>query len=575
MLAGTVLASLIGAGPAGAAHPGRNGAVAYHGKQSARGFLYVRDADGSDLRRIRTAAPPSDPAFSPLGRRIAFASGGQVWVMNADGSDPRRVTSGAARSRAPTWSPAGDRIAFALGPEGHRDLYVIGAAGRALRRVTFNRADEEAPDWSAGNRIVFVRHTRRGDGDIFVVRPKGGRPRRLTHGRRDDGEPTWSPDGRRIAFTRGSASRREVFVMRADGSHVRRLTRMPRGVTSPAWSPDGRRIAFGMGRRGRRALHVMRSDGRGARRVASGASDPRSIDWQPVGGDPIVAAAGDIACDPASKRFGGTRIECRHRQTSDLLLRMELSAVLMLGDAQYAQGTLSNFMLSFHPSWGRLKSLIRPAVGNHEYADPGAAGYFDYFNGAGRPDGPAGPRAAGHYSFDLGDWHVVALNSQCDVVACAAGSAQERWLRADLAAHPARCTLAFWHHPLMSSGIRGLNSSMQALWQALYDAGVDLALTGHDHAYERFAPIDPALNRDPARGIRQLVVGTGGRDHRAAIEPKPHSEVRNDDTFGILELRLRPNGYFWTFVPEGRGTFTDSGANACHGAPPSRRGGAR
>jgi predicted RNA-binding protein with RPS1 domain len=188
-----------------------------------------------------------------------------------------------------------------------------------------------------------------------------------------------------------------------------------------------------------------------------------------------------------------------------------------------------------------MRALMHPVVGNHEYRTPGAAGYFDYFDGPGQPDGPAGPRATGYYSFDIGSWHVVALNSECSEPTspatrgdCAAGSPQERWLRADLAAHPSRCTLAMWHHPLMSSGIPGFNVSVQPLFQALYDGGVDVLLTGHDHGYERFAPMDAAGNRDGAAGVRQFVVGSGGKNHELRVAPQPNSEVRNVTDFGVF-----------------------------------------
>jgi acid phosphatase type 7 len=309
------------------------------------------------------------------------------------------------------------------------------------------------------------------------------------------------------------------------------------------------------------------------RRVTSGSTDVRSLSWQAADADPVIAAAGDIACDPLSPWFNGgagTRTRCRMRQTSDLLLKRDLWAVLLLGDGQYEDGALWKYQQSFHPTWGRVKSLIRPAMGNHEYGTDGGAGHFDYFNGTGLADGPAGPRPGGYYSFDVGDWHIVALNSQCahrppDPLApgCEAGSVQERWLRADLAANPRACTLAYWHHPLISSRV-GVDEAVRPLWQALYDAGVDVVLTGHDHAYERFAPVDAAGVRDGARGIRQFVVGTGGRNHQRATTTVPNSEVRNQDTFGVLQMRLRPHGYFWTFLPEARDSFTDSGANACH-----------
>jgi hypothetical protein len=288
----------------------------------------------------------------------------------------------------------------------------------------------------------------------------------------------------------------------------------------------------------------------------------------------VIAAAGDIACDPGLTRYGtglGTRDACHMLQTSDLMMKMDLSAILPLGDLQYEDGTLDKFQRSFDPTWGRLKAQIRPAVGNHEYRTAGAAGYFDYFNGPGVADGPAGPRDKGYYSYDLGAWHVVTLNSQCSHTPadnpykddCAAGSPQEQWLRADLAAHPARCTLAVWHHPWFSSGLQGVNDKVRPLLQALYDNGVEVLLTGHDHGYERFAPMDPFFNRDGERGVRQFVVGSGGKNKEPDLFPQPNSEVRENSSFGVLTMNLRPSAYTWEFVRDG-GTFTDSGANACH-----------
>jgi hypothetical protein len=362
--------------------------------------------------------------------------------------------------------------------------------------------------------------------------------------------------------------------MRADGSDVRRLTRLDHSAVSLAWSPTGRSVAFALrGSRGRRWLYVMRRDGRRLRRLGSSTSSPRSLDWQPTGLDPVLAAAGDIACDPASRYFNGgigLGTRCAQRATSDALLRMDLSAVLTLGDVQYEDGQLAKFMTSFDPTWGRLKPLIRPAVGNHEYRVPDAAGYFDYFNGVGTPDGPAGARGAGYYSFDLGGWHVVALNSQCShpiplpgVPSCAAGSPQERWLRSDLAAHRTRCTLAFFHHPLVSSGIPGLNAAIGPLWQALVDYGVDAALVGHDHAYERFAPIDASGADDPQRGVREFVIGTGGKSLGRRRWYAPHSEIRRSDTPGVLQLTLRPRGYSWSFMSIRAGRVGDSGSSDC------------
>jgi len=286
------------------------------------------------------------------------------------------------------------------------------------------------------------------------------------------------------------------------------------------------------------------------------------------GGEAVIAAAGDIACDPASGSFNGgvgSSDSCHQRAVSDLLVGQPLDAVLALGDLQYENGALAKFGQSFDPSWGRVKSLIRPAVGNHEYLTAGASGYFDYFNGVGNQTGPAGDRSKGYYSYDVGAWHIVSINSNCSQAGgCGAGSGQESWLRADLAAHPTACTLAYWHHPLFSSGEHGNNTGTKAIWQALYDANAEIVLSGHDHDYERFAPQTPSGAADPSRGIREFVVGTGGKNHYALTAPKPNSEVRNDDTYGVLKLSLHPNGYEWQFVPEAGKTFTDSGSGSCH-----------
>jgi hypothetical protein len=184
-----------------------------------------------------------------------------------------------------------------------------------------------------------------------------------------------------------------------------------------------------------------------------------------------------------------------------------------------------------------------------------AAGYFDYFGEL------AGTPGEGYYSYDLGDWHIIALNS---IIQVSAGSPQEQWLRSDLAAHPAVCTLAYWHYPLFSSGIvHGGDPSMRPLWQALYDYGADVVLTGHEHNYERFAPQDPQGNADPVRGIREFVVGSGGRSHYGFGAPVPNSEARNGDTYGLLKLTLHLTSYSWEFIPEPGKTFTDSGNAPC------------
>jgi chitodextrinase len=289
-------------------------------------------------------------------------------------------------------------------------------------------------------------------------------------------------------------------------------------------------------------------------------------------GDPMIAAAGDIACDPSSSSFNagnGSSSSCRMRYTSDLLVNSNPAAVLILGDNQYYCGGYSAFVGSYDLSWGRVKSITRPSVGNHEYltsggtdcnaGNAGAAGYFRYFGGA------AGEMGKGYYSYDVGAWHLIALNTQCSSAGgCGATSAQGQWLKADLAAHPTACTLAYWHIPLFSSGGRA-NANSRSFWDSLYAADADVVLASHDHTYERFAPQTPTGALDPARGLRQFIVGTGGANHTSFVTTAANSELGNSDTFGVLEMTLHATSYDWRFVPEAGKTFTDSGSGTCHG----------
>ncbi len=269
-----------------------------------------------------------------------------------------------------------------------------------------------------------------------------------------------------------------------------------------------------------------------------------------AGADPVLVAAGDIAsCDSRGDEA-----------TAKLLDRLG-GRVATLGDHAYRSGSRSEFDRCYDPTWGRAKNRTRPAAGNHEYNTPDADAYFDYFGAA------AGNPRTGYYSYDLGRWHVVVINSNCsEVGGCGAGSPQHDWLLADLAAHPADCTLAYWHHPRFSSGSKhGGSSEMQPIWQALYDHDADLVLSGHEHNYERFTPQDPTGKADPERGIRQFVVGTGGgKGHYPFGRIADNSEKRNSDTFGVLKLRLHPTSYGWEFVPVAGKSFHDSGSSACH-----------
>nr|WP_275404146.1 metallophosphoesterase [Pseudonocardia acidicola] len=274
----------------------------------------------------------------------------------------------------------------------------------------------------------------------------------------------------------------------------------------------------------------------------------------------VVAAAGDIACAPDTAGPGSeeqnSATRCQEHTTADIVRSMQPDAVLALGDLQYPNGTLERFRTGYDLSWGAFKNITYPVPGNHEYGTRGAAGYFDYFGPA------AGAREAGYYSYDLGGWHIVALNSECGRVGgCGPGSPQERWLAADLAAHPAGCTLAYWHRPRFSSGHHGSDPNYAAFWTTLHAAGADLVLGGHDHDYERFAPLAPDGTLDQ-RGIRQFVVGSGGDSFYKLHEPQAGREVGIASAPGVLRLVLRPGGYEWAFqTADGA---PDRGTGECH-----------
>ncbi len=261
-----------------------------------------------------------------------------------------------------------------------------------------------------------------------------------------------------------------------------------------------------------------------------------------------LVGTGDIATCP------GTGDEA----TADLIDDID-GTIFTTGDNAYPDATDANFQNCYEPSWGRHKPRTYPSPGNHEYHIPGASGYFDYFGAA------AGDPAEGYYSYELGNWHIVSLNSMCEEAGgCGEDSPMVSWLKGDLAASSNTCTLAYWHHPLFSSGYHGNQDKMKPTWDALYAANVDVVLNGHDHAYERFAPQDPSGVADSTRGIREFVVGTGGADLRPFETIQPNSEVRNADTHGVLRLTLQATSYDWEFVPVAGKMFTDSGSASCH-----------
>jgi hypothetical protein len=244
--------------------------------------------------------------------------------------------------------------------------------------------------------------------------------------------------------------------------------------------------------------------------------------------------------------------------------------VFAMGDLVYDAVTLPQFQNCYDGTWGKFKERTRPALGNHEYRERSAAPYFRYWGSQ------AGPAGKGYYSYDLGVWHVVVLNTNCEAPGlggCAAGSPQEAWLRQDLSEHRGSCVVAYGHHALFSSGIfrtHSVHPELKRLWEDLYAAHADLILAGHEHSYERFAPQDPDGRADPQHGIREIVVGTGGRSHDPLGLALPNGEVQNIDTYGVLKLTLLPQGYTWEFIPEEGKTFHDSGVGVCHNRSPQQ-----
>jgi hypothetical protein len=289
--------------------------------------------------------------------------------------------------------------------------------------------------------------------------------------------------------------------------------------------------------------------------VASSAPSPQRV----------LVAAGDIAsCTEAGDTATGL-----------LLGQFPNAVVATLGDNAYPAGTAQQFADCYDPAWGAAKARTRPTLGTHDYGDVqggSLAGYLGYFQNQLLLFGPsASDPSRAYYSYDLGAWHVVVLNAACVYYAPGCSpAAQEQWLRTDLESRPAACTLAYFHNPLFTSGATHQGDpDMRRYWDVLYAHGADVVLNGHNHQYERFAPQDPSGLGDAQYGIREFVVGTGGADFYGFSTTRPNSEVRNTGTYGVIKLTLSETGFDWQFVPEAGKTFTDTGSQQCHGAPPS------
>jgi peptidoglycan/xylan/chitin deacetylase (PgdA/CDA1 family) len=293
--------------------------------------------------------------------------------------------------------------------------------------------------------------------------------------------------------------------------------------------------------------------------------------------DPVIGAAGDIACDPAAPAFGngfGVGNDCRAMSTVSLLTGID--AVLPIGDDQYDCGGYSAFMQSYDTSWGQKLAITHPVPGDKDYETSGGtdcptvpgAGYYRYFGAA------AGDPTKGYYSYDLGQWHIIALNtSPCalgNASFCAAGSAQDQWLQNDLATHASSgCTLAYYQNPRFTSTPGGGDDTYQQLWRDLYYGGTDVVLNGDSHWYERFAPMDAFGGIDTAHGLREFIVGTGGAPLDTPATELPTSQVLNNTTHGIIKLTLHAGGYDWSFLNDGESSFTDAGSGTCHASPDS------
>jgi hypothetical protein len=277
------------------------------------------------------------------------------------------------------------------------------------------------------------------------------------------------------------------------------------------------------------------------------AAEPFGRDREPPRRGATVVAAGDVA-------------SCASRgdERTARLIRRIRGTIAVLGDTVYERGTRREFRRCYHPTWGTELRRTRPALGNHEYRWRSAAGYFDYF---GRR---AGARGDGWYSYELGRWHVVVLNTNCSRVRCGPRSRQYGWLRRDLSKSKKPCTLAYGHHPRFSSGFDGPHPVLRPLFRLMYAHGVELYLAGHDHHYERFAPVRPDGRVDRRQGLRQFVVGTGGRSLVPAVLPLRSSRARAWRTYGVLVLRLLPGRFTWRFRPVPGSSFRDVGGARCH-----------
>lgn len=269
----------------------------------------------------------------------------------------------------------------------------------------------------------------------------------------------------------------------------------------------------------------------------------------------VPVASGEYSAPPATLVGAGDIAVCGSPgadQTARLLDGIA-GTVFTAGDNTYPSGTARSFLECYEPTWGRHKARTRPAPGNHDYDVPGAGPYFEYF-GANAGDG------SGYYSYKLGAWLILSLNSN---VAAGEGSPQYEWARSELISHAGKCSLAYWHHPVITSGPNGDNPHMRSMWKLMAQQKVDVVMSGHDHLFERFAPMNGELSATPAGGVRLFIVGTGGAKPYPSVSVRPASEVRAS-VWGVLNLTLRNDDYEWQFVSVPGANFHDAGSDRCH-----------